>query len=130
MRVHVESVHYRVTVARPGAWGPGRPAWGLGRPGWVPACDVYETEDRVVVLCEAAGIDEEALQVTVFPDAVVVRGYRPPLGREALAYHVAEIGFGPFQAEVSLPCSVDPQGAQLRYERGLVAVSLPKRGVG
>jgi HSP20 family protein len=133
MRVRHESVHYRFASGGGASWtrAPGRlvpAAWGRGRGAWVPPCDVYETADAVVVLVELAGVDEEGLQVTLFADAVVVQGRREAAARESgVVYHAAEIGVGPFVAEVALPRPVSASAAQLRYDRGLLHVILPKR---
>jgi HSP20 family protein len=95
--------------------------------GWQPPADVYETASAVVVLLELAGVEEDALEVLLFPDAVVVRGQRDfACRRHDVVYHTAQIGFGPFVAEVALPGPVEAGRATLRYERGLLEVVLPK----
>jgi HSP20 family protein len=43
-------------------------------------------------------------------------------------YHLSEIRRGPFRIEVLLPASVDADGVDATYERGLLAITLPWAG--
>jgi HSP20 family protein len=43
-------------------------------------------------------------------------------------YHAAGVRRGPFRVELPLPAPVDPEGVQTRYERGLLRITMPKRG--
>jgi HSP20 family protein len=94
---------------------------------WRPAADVCETDATVSVAVELAGVDEEDLEIELYPDALVVEGLRrpasfPPDG----VYLQAEIRPGPFRLVVPMPSPVDLEGVQARYERGLLTIELPK----
>ena len=41
-------------------------------------------------------------------------------------YHGAEIRYGPFRLEVSLPSAIDRDRVTARYEGGFLCASLPK----
>jgi HSP20 family molecular chaperone IbpA len=99
---------------------------------WRPPVDVYQTPDRVEALLELAGLSEDAIEVTLFDDVLVVEGERSPLGApcEELTYHEAGIRYGRFRAEIYLPAPVDADQAQARYEDGILKIILPKRVVG
>src|SRR4051794_12373373 len=73
----------------------------LAQPSWRPATDVYETKTAVTVTIELAGVDPEAIEITVFEDAVVVEGNRRlELGDGTGVFHAAEIRQGKFRLEV------------------------------
>jgi HSP20 family molecular chaperone IbpA len=43
-------------------------------------------------------------------------------------YHAAGIRQGPFRVELPLPAAVDADGVSATYDRGLLRITLPKRG--
>ncbi|MFN8526908.1 MAG: Hsp20/alpha crystallin family protein [Chloroflexota bacterium] len=93
---------------------------------WRPPVDIVETPTAVVVTVELAGIDQDAVDVLLYEDAIVIEGERrtPQLG-EAL-YHAAEIRQGRFRVQVPLPAMVSSRGVQAHYERGLLTITLRK----
>lgn len=94
---------------------------------WRPAADVYETADAIAVTVEIAGVDPEAVEITLFEDAVVVEGQRrlPPVDGAGV-YHAAEIRQGRFRLELALPAVIDGERVEARYERGLLLLEIPK----
>ncbi|MBI4300957.1 MAG: Hsp20/alpha crystallin family protein [Chloroflexi bacterium] len=94
---------------------------------WVPAIDVYETEEDVVIRVELAGVREEDMDISVDRDHFILRGQRrdttPPKRR---TYYQMEISCGPFERIVNLPSPVDPDGAQASYRDGFLEICLPK----
>ncbi|HEX6212700.1 MAG TPA: Hsp20/alpha crystallin family protein [Methylomirabilota bacterium] len=95
---------------------------------WRPDADLYETAASVEVAVELAGVDEENIEIELFDDVLVVGGRRrlPPATAEAL-YHAAAIRQGAFRVALPLPVPVDPEQVEVRYDRGLLHISLPKR---
>jgi len=43
-------------------------------------------------------------------------------------YHAAGIRQGLFQVDIPLPALVDAERVEARYERGVLRITLPKRG--
>lgn len=104
---------------------PGAP--GFCAPYIEPPADVYETADEVVVVIEVAGLEQDAIDVTVDGPTLVFRGERRPLkGRPNRVYSQMEIGHGEFQREFSLPANVTPDGARAVYRDGILEIALPK----
>jgi HSP20 family protein len=97
---------------------------------WRPAADVYETDEGIAVTVDLAGVDPEAVDVTLFDDAVIVEGQRrlPPLDASGV-YHAAEIRQGRFRLELALPSAIDGERVEARYERGLLLLAIPKADV-
>lgn len=94
---------------------------------WRPPMDVYETDERVVVMVELAGIKEDDLEVTLFNDVLVVCGTRTDPSRpERVRYHEMGINFGRFRAEVFMPIRVKPDCVDARYENGFLSIILPR----
>ncbi|SRR6266508_2718923 len=96
---------------------------------WRPDADTYETVSTVEVIVDLAGVDEDDIDVQLFEDALVVEGRRelPSCADDAM-YHAAGVRRGPFRLELPLPAPVDAERVQTRYERGLLRITMPKRG--
>jgi HSP20 family protein len=100
----------------------------MAQTSWRPATDIVETANEVIVLVELAGVDHEELDVLLFEDALIVEGERrlPPTHGGGV-YHAAEIRQGQLRLELPLPCPIDPEQVDARYERGLLEMRLGKR---
>ncbi len=94
---------------------------------WRPPTDVYETPDRLIVIVELAGVEEEDMAVTLFSDLLVVEGRREQIGfSEMNACHQLGIKYGDFRSEVHLPFPVDDGKVKAEYKNGLLTVILTK----
>lgn len=99
---------------------------------WRPPTDVYETGDRLVVKMELAGVPEEAIEITLYADHLVVTGRRQeaqPMdasGGQRVSFHEAGIHYGPFRAEVRLPRPVDADRVTATMEQGFLEINLPR----
>ncbi|MGH7319943.1 MAG: Hsp20/alpha crystallin family protein [Candidatus Rokuibacteriota bacterium] len=101
----------------------------LVQPRWRPDADTYETASTVEIIVDLAAVDEDDFEVQLFEDALVIEGRRRlPSCQEGAVYQAAGIRQGPFQLEVPLPALVDPERVEVRYDRGLLRITLPKRG--
>src|ERR1051326_4957207 len=101
-------------------------------PAWTPAVDMYETEDRIVVLFELAGVDADKTEVEAEAHVLTVRGVRrerqsPDDPHEQRNYHALEIAYGRFERTVRLPPGTDTSAAHASYREGLLEITLPKR---
>lgn len=107
---------------------PGSPNFGALH--MEPPVDVYETRNDVVVSMEIAGILEEEIEIIVEGRLMIIRGHRKALsGPAERAYHLMEIGHGPFQREIRLPADVNPEELRDVYKDGILQISLPKAPV-
>lgn len=101
----------------------------LVQPRWQPDADTYETAATVEIVVDLAGVDEDEIEIQLFEDALVIEGRRRlPACQEGAVYQAAGIRQGPFHVELRLPAPVDPERVETRYERGLLRITLPKRG--
>lgn len=95
---------------------------------WMPAADIYETEETIVVQVELAGIDKNSLQVIFHEGALIVQGDRPfnPEPQPSQIYRI-ERAYGAFYRAITLPNPVDPQYASASYEQGILTITFTKR---
>lgn len=94
---------------------------------WGPAIDVYETETEVVVLVELAGVKRDEIEIVVGGNTLVIRGERGEVSlRGKRTYYQMEIHRGPFERNIQLPTTVDPEKTRASYEDGLLEIVLTK----
>ena len=98
---------------------------------WRPLTDVYETPEAILVKMELAGVPEDAIEITVYADHLVVTGSRqqndPNTEVEGrVSFHEAQIHYGPFRAEVRLPRAVDGQRVSASLDHGFLLINLPR----
>jgi HSP20 family protein len=102
-------------------------ARAMASPFFRPAADVIETATAYLVVLELPGVDDDEVNIVLHPDALVVSGTRRNPGVEAGEYHAAEIRFGPFRFDMSLPADADAEDVDAHSEKGLVRIRIAKR---
>ncbi|MCD4685204.1 MAG: Hsp20/alpha crystallin family protein [Anaerolineae bacterium] len=92
---------------------------------WHPPTDVYERDERLIVVVEIAGMREGEFAVVLENQRLVISGTRQRVAGPDCAYHQLEIPFGEFRTEVSLPWSVTRDDVVATYRDGFLRVELP-----
>jgi HSP20 family protein len=105
-----------------------RPApWG-GDAGFLPAVDVQEMDDKLVVEAELPGLAPNDVQVRLEGDSLVISGERKREKEEdEKGYHRVERYYGSFAREVPLPAGVDPERCEATYKDGVLRIEVAKR---
>ena len=97
---------------------------------WRPPTDVYETDDRVVVRVEIAGMEKGEFAISISDRSLSISGVRhdPSAESEAstLSYQQMEIRYGEFKTEVYLPWAIAENEIEATYDDGFLRVVLPK----
>lgn len=96
--------------------------------GWSPVADAYETDEGMVLQIEIPGVDQEALDVRVDRDDLVVQGERRMDREPAAEYHRVERSFGKFSRRFAIPPGADRDSVEALYRDGVLRVTLAKRG--
>jgi len=92
---------------------------------WRPPTDVYETDGRVVVKVEVAGMRDNDFAISFSDRLLVIAGKRrDPVGK--LIYQNMEIRYGEFRTEVRIGWALDEAAIEAVYEGGFLYVYLPK----
>jgi HSP20 family protein len=97
-----------------------------GKPNvWHPPTDVYETDEKIVVRVEIAGMREGEVSVNFDHHILSINGVRPEVP-EKRAFHQMEIFFGEFNSDIEIPVPIDSPHIQAEYQDGFLLVFLPK----
>jgi HSP20 family protein len=92
-----------------------------------PAVDLVEKDDEYQITAELPGIDEKNVDVTLSDDVLTIRGEKKEEKEEKKKdYYLSERRYGSFERTFRLPDSVDRDKIQARFEKGVLAVTLPK----
>ncbi len=96
---------------------------------WMPAVEVSETNDAMLLTAELPGMDEKALKITIDNNVLTIAGEKeqehtdaPP----AQNYYVSERFYGAFQRSFALPRTVDMEPVQAELDKGILRIPLPK----
>ena len=94
---------------------------------WMPAMDVYETDEQIVVTVELPGMRAEDVEVSVEDSTLTVGGSREVSSEvEQERYHRIERRYGAFSRAVTLPPQVDTSKVDARFSDGVLTIEIPK----
>ena len=125
MTEHVAQMWERMLAG--GSAGSGKPRYQ--KPVIEPPTDVYQTQDEIVVLLEVAGMRDEQVELLVEGRLLIVQGEKRDrrMHHPGHIYNAMEIQYGPFERSILLPTEVDHEQVRVRYDDGLLQITLPKR---
>ena len=131
----MSNVYFKTGQTRQAQNNPGKPYYYISgivnwhltpRPNvWRPPTDVYETEDRIIVRVEVAGMHDGEFTVNFDQGILIISGTRPEMS-EKKTFHQMEIHFGEFLSEIEIPVPVDLERIEAAYQDGFLRISLPK----
>ena len=94
---------------------------------WTPNTDVFETEDRLVVKMEVAGIRKDDIEITLEDRVLIVRGMRPdPCRHHRCTFRQMEIDYGYFERRLVIPKTINGSDVKAQYHNGFLHIDLPK----
>lgn len=93
---------------------------------WRPPTDIYEIEDKIIVLVEVAGMTENDFTINLDRNVLNIQGSRSLQIEDRQAIHQMEIAFGEFTVEIVFPMPLDLENVTATYTNGFLMVVLPK----
>jgi HSP20 family protein len=98
------------------------------RGSWVPAVNILERQDAMVITADLPGLKAEDVEVTVEDGILSIRGERKlEETAEGENYHRVERIYGVFERTFTLPNSVNVDKIEARFSNGEMTLTLPKR---
>ena len=103
-----------------------RPGNG-GSSSWLPAVDVTETDEELVLSLDLPGLKEDEITIELEDNVLTVSGQRDrKYERKGDNYFRWERRFGQFARSVALPAGVSEKDINATYENGVLEVHVPK----
>ncbi|HEY9840595.1 MAG: Hsp20/alpha crystallin family protein [Candidatus Sericytochromatia bacterium] len=92
-----------------------------------PLVNLYNQEDKVLVVAEVPGVSKQDLEISFLDGALKLSGERkaPELG-DKLAQLREERGFGRFEKSIRIPLEVNADEIRAQLNDGVLQIELPK----
>jgi len=105
----------------------GWPGDSNGTTTWIPAADIYESENELVVNLDLPGVDPKTVDVHVENSVLTIRGERSFDEKQNKEnFHRVERSYGPFARSFTLSRPVDSDKISANYKAGVLSITLPK----
>jgi len=93
----------------------------------VPAIDMYQTDDEIVVKAALPGIKSDEVQINITGEVLTLKGeVKQNEEKKEKAWHIREQRYGSFERSVVLPTDVVADKAKAEFENGILTITLPK----
>ena len=93
----------------------------------IPAVDMYQTDNEVVVKAALPGIKADEVQINVTGEILTLKGETKQENEtKEKAYHIREQRWGTFERSIVLPTEVVADKAKADFENGVLTITLPK----
>ncbi|NWG35633.1 MAG: Hsp20/alpha crystallin family protein [Chloroflexi bacterium] len=98
------------------------------RDSWtVPAIDMYQTNDDIVVKAALPGIKADEVQINITGEVLTIKGeLKQNDEKKDKAWHIREQRYGSFERSIVLPTEVVADKAKAEFENGILTITLPK----
>jgi HSP20 family protein len=96
---------------------------------WLPAVNVEETADELLLTAEIPGLSREDIDIEVEHNRLTIRGEKAAErseGEDGRKYHVWERRYGSFARSFTLPNTVRAEDIAADYQNGVLTVRMPK----
>ncbi len=94
---------------------------------FMPAFDVSETENELIITAEVPGMDKKDLDIHLSEGVLTVKGEKKQETEEKKEnYHCVERRYGAFSRTMRLPVDVDTDKVDAAYKDGVLKITLPK----
>jgi HSP20 family protein len=94
---------------------------------WVPAVDIFETNEAIVIKAELPGITAKDISVEVKDNTLTLKGekkFEKEVKEEN--YHRVERSYGSFQRAFTLPGTIQQEKVKAKLRDGILEINLPK----
>ena len=94
---------------------------------WVPAMDLVESEDHLILKADLPGLSEDDVRIEVQNNVLTVSGERKTEHEEKReGFYRMERSYGNFSRSLTLPQGVNSDGIQASFDKGVLEVRIPK----
>ncbi len=94
---------------------------------WIPAVDIFETNEAIVLKAELPGITAQDISVEVKDNTLTLKGekkFEKEVKEEN--YHRVERSCGSFQRAFTLPGTIHQEKVKAKFKDGILEITLPK----
>jgi HSP20 family protein len=106
-----------------------QPSAGEGtRPGpvFIPAVDIFETTNEIVVLADMPGVESKNVDIDLKDNQLTIRGRIDPVEGEKEASLYSEFSWGDYFRTFTLSEVIDQEKIAAKMDQGVLRLALPK----
>ncbi|OQX30417.1 MAG: heat-shock protein Hsp20 [Candidatus Sedimenticola endophacoides] len=92
--------------------------------GSYPPVNIGATAEQVDIYLFAAGLNPDAVEITIHQQLLSVAGERPLITEQGATYYRQERFDGTFQRAITLPGDVDPDRVDASYRDGVLHITI------
>ncbi|WP_031497901.1 Hsp20/alpha crystallin family protein [Bryobacter aggregatus] len=97
---------------------------------WIPAVDVLETENELILKADLPEVKQEQIDIRIEDGTLTLRGERKFVkGENEKGYHRIERSYGSFSRSFALNDSINPEGVKASFKDGVLTITLPKKDI-
>lgn len=93
---------------------------------FVPRADIFETDEKVVVIVDMPGVSGDAIDITLEKNVLTINGSSYLNAPEEYSLAFAEYEAGDFERSFRLTDQIDRDSIQAAYKDGVLRLELPK----
>lgn len=94
---------------------------------WVPAMDLVETDEHLVLRADLPGLSEEDVAIEIKDGVLTVSGERRAEHEEkSEGFYRVERSFGSFSRSMTLPQGIEAEQVAAEFDNGVLEVRIPK----
>lgn len=93
---------------------------------FVPASDIYEKDDAILVRCDMPGVSQDQVDITLESNELVITGRQAAVKPEGYDLLSTEYDTGTFQRTFKVPQLIDREKIKARLKNGVLDIELPK----
>ena len=94
---------------------------------WIPAMDLVETDDSLVLRADLPGVNEEDVAIEIQDGVLTVSGERrADHEQKGEGFHRVERAFGRFSRSLALPQGTNPDRIDATFDHGVLEVRVSK----
>ena len=94
---------------------------------WVPAMDLAETEDALVLRADLPGLSQEDVNLEIEDNVLTISGERKAEHSDRReGFYRMERAFGQFSRSLTLPKGIDAEAISASFDNGVLEVTIPK----
>jgi HSP20 family protein len=97
-------------------------------PVYVPAVDIYESQDALVVIADMPGVAPDNVSIDVRDNTLTLRG-TVTLEETKERIHVNEYGVGDYSRQFTLGRTIDQSKIEAAMKNGVLTLTLPKSDI-
>ena len=97
--------------------------------GWMPAMEITESANELVLTAELPGMERKDVDVSVEEGVLTIRGEKleeRKEGEEGKKFYLSERNYGAFERSFTLPRTVDASKVAADFTKGILTVHMPK----